>query len=92
VRKAGGTGIRFTSLVNRGTLLFGTGLALTIREALTKGPERPSLYVLFAGMMGMPLVWQSQALREEQKKLEAKAQADAMKAKKNKNGDDGPDG
>lgn len=41
----------------RGTILFFTGLGLTVREALAKGPERPSLYVLFAGMMGMPFVW-----------------------------------
>ena len=37
--------------------MFFTGLGLTIREALTKGPERPSLYVLYAGMMGLPFVW-----------------------------------
>lgn len=41
----------------RGAVMFTTGLGLTIREALTKGPDRPSLYVLFAGMMGLPLVW-----------------------------------
>jgi len=41
----------------RGTLLFFTGLGLTIREALVKGPERPSLYIVFLGMMGIPIVW-----------------------------------
>lgn len=40
-----------------GTLLFFAGLGLTIREAVLSGQERPSLYVLFAGMMGLPLVW-----------------------------------
>lgn len=37
--------------------MFLAGLGLTIREALLRGPERPSLYVLFAGMMGLPIVW-----------------------------------
>ena len=37
--------------------MFLSGLVLTIREALLSGPERPSLYVLFAGMMGLPIVW-----------------------------------
>lgn len=47
------------SASTRGTLMFLSGLGLTIREALIKGPERPSLYVLFAGMMGLPFVWGS---------------------------------
>lgn len=34
-------------------MLFGVGLGLTIREGLSSGPERPSLYVLYAGMMGL---------------------------------------
>lgn len=37
--------------------MFLTGLGLTVREALVSGPERPSLYVLYAGMMGLPFVW-----------------------------------
>ena len=37
--------------------MFLSGLGLTIREALLRGPERPSLYVLFAGMMGLPIIW-----------------------------------
>lgn len=46
----------FQTGVIRGWVLFVTGLALTINEAVMHGPERPSLYVLFAGMMGLPLV------------------------------------
>lgn len=41
----------------RGTILFLAGLGLTIREALVSGPDRPSLYVLYALMMGLPIVW-----------------------------------
>lgn len=37
--------------------MFVAGLSLTVREALERGPERPSLYILFAGMMGLPIVW-----------------------------------
>lgn len=37
--------------------MFLTGLALTVREAIVSGPERPSLYVLYAGMMGLPFIW-----------------------------------
>lgn len=33
-------------------LVFGA-LGLTIYEGVTHGPERPSLYVLYAGMMGL---------------------------------------
>lgn len=47
------------SPTTRGSLMFLAGLGLTIREALNRGPERPSLYVLYAGMMGFPLVWAS---------------------------------
>ena len=38
------------------SLVFFTGLVLTVHEAFGNGIERPSLYVLFAGMMGFPLV------------------------------------
>lgn len=44
------------SPATRGSLMFLAGLGLTIREALLSGPERPSLYILYAGMMGFPLV------------------------------------
>lgn len=39
------------------TLAFLTGLGLTIKEAWSHGPERPSLYVLYGGMITGSLVW-----------------------------------
>lgn len=39
------------------TLAFLAGLGLTINEGLRHGPERPSLYVLYAGMMGLAITW-----------------------------------
>ena len=47
--------------------MFTTGLVLTIHEAFTQGTERSSLYVLFAGMMGLPLIWQAQKEAREKK-------------------------
>lgn len=40
----------------RATLLFVAGLGLTIRESLTNGVDRPSLYVLWGGMMGLSVL------------------------------------
>lgn len=45
----------------RTSLLFFSGLGLTIREALMNGPDRPSFYVLYAGMMGFPIITQAQS-------------------------------
>ncbi len=53
------------SPATRGTLMFLAGLGLTIREALVSGPERPSLYILYMGMMGFPLVQQPFARRNK---------------------------
>ena len=39
--------------VTRDLVLFAVGLGLTIHESLAAGPERPSLYILYAGMMGL---------------------------------------
>lgn len=36
----------------RDLALFAAGLGLTISEGIAAGPDRPSLYVLYAGMMG----------------------------------------
>lgn len=47
------TRVRWWTKITRDVVLLGVGLGLTIRESLTTGPERPSLYVLYAGMMGM---------------------------------------
>jgi hypothetical protein len=39
----------------RDTVLFLTGIALIINEAVIRsGPERPTLLVLYAGMVGLP--------------------------------------
>lgn len=43
--------------------MFLTGLVLTVHEALVSGPERPSLYILYAGMMGLPFMWSSRPNR-----------------------------
>lgn len=41
--------------VTRDTVLFLTGLGLTIREAVVGGAERPFMLMIFAGMMGLPV-------------------------------------
>lgn len=39
----------------RDALLFSTGLLLTIHELVIRtGPERPTILILLAGMMGLP--------------------------------------
>lgn len=46
--------------ITRDALLFGVGLMLTIHEAVLRNSEpRPSLLVLYAGMMGLPAVFQA---------------------------------
>lgn len=43
--------------IPRDTILLLAGIGLTVNEALFReGPERPYLYILFAGMMGLPFV------------------------------------
>lgn len=44
---------RWWSKITRDVILCATGVALTINESLRGGAERPSLYVLYAGMMGL---------------------------------------
>lgn len=39
--------------ITRDLVLFAVGVGLVIRESIVAGPERPSLYVLYAGMMGL---------------------------------------
>lgn len=40
------------------TLAFLVALGLTIKDAWeTNGPERASRYVLYAGMMGLSILW-----------------------------------
>jgi hypothetical protein len=41
----------------RDTVLFLTGIGLIINEAvLRSGPERPSLLILYGGMVGLPAI------------------------------------
>ena len=56
--------MRHLPRLTRDTALFIAGLGLTINEALIRsGPERPSMLVLFAAMMGLPFI-----LRADEKK------------------------
>lgn len=44
--------------------MFVVGLLLTVNEAVFRtGPERPSLLVLFAAMMGLPFVLRADEMR-----------------------------
>ena len=61
---------RWASKVTRDAVLFGAGLGLTIREGLTAGPERPSLYILYAGMMGLGPILRYAELRQQSKRDE----------------------
>lgn len=51
--------------ITRDLLMFSTGLLLVIHEAvLRSGPERPTLLLLYAGMMGLPtVIWADQLRR-----------------------------
>ncbi len=54
--------------ITRDLVLFTAGLGLTIREGLTNGAERPSLYVLYAGMMGLGQVLRFAEARQKDDK------------------------
>jgi hypothetical protein len=45
---------RFRIRVTRNGVLFVAGLAGVLHEASRAGPERPTLLLLYAGMMGLP--------------------------------------
>jgi len=50
--------------LSRDLVLFGVGIALTINEAVIRSaPPRPDLIVLYAAMMGSPLVINADAKR-----------------------------
>lgn len=58
--------------LSRDSVLFTTGVLLTVREAVwEQGPERPSLLLLFAGMMGLPPL-----LRYAEARFDARREAD----------------
>lgn len=51
----------------RDTLLFLTGLGLIIHEAVLRtGPERPTLLLLYAGMLGLPAFLRADEKRQDQ--------------------------
>lgn len=56
---------RFWEKITRDLVMFGTGLLLVIHESvLRSGPERPTLLLLYAGMMGLPtVIWADQLRR-----------------------------
>lgn len=47
-----GLGKILSSPAFRGTVIFFTGVGLTIRESFGHGADRGNLYILWAGMMG----------------------------------------
>lgn len=54
------------SRITRDTVLFTGGLLLTVNEAvLREGAERPTLIILFAGMMGLPVVIRADEARKQ---------------------------
>jgi len=53
--------------VTRDAVLFGAGLGLIVREGLTSGPERPSLYILYGGMVGLGPILRYAELRQQSK-------------------------
>ena len=60
----------------RDTTLFLAGLGLIVHEAvLRSGPERPSLLVLYAGMIGLPAL-----LRADEKRSNGQPDEPAPKA------------
>jgi hypothetical protein len=55
------TGIR----ISRDTLLFLGGLAGAAHETLAAATERPTLLILFAGMMGLPAFLRADERKQE---------------------------
>jgi hypothetical protein len=50
----------------RDTILFLTGIGLIVYEAVIRtGPERPTLLILYGGMVGLPAVLRSDERRTD---------------------------
>jgi hypothetical protein len=58
---------RWFTKITRDAVLFTVGLGLIIREAFNSGPERPSLYILYAGMIGLGPVLRYAESRQQQR-------------------------
>lgn len=57
----------------RDVALFLTGLSLIVYEAvLREGPERPTLLVLYAGMVGLPAFLRSDEKRNDSRGAETR--------------------
>lgn len=70
--------------IGRDTVLFTTGLVLTVNEALRSGAERPTLLLLFAAMMGLPAI----LARDEHHPPPPPPTPPAVEAKRDAVGDD----
>ena len=53
--------------VSRDTLLFFSGLAGAAHETLIADTERPTLLILFAGMMGLPAFLRADERKQEER-------------------------
>lgn len=56
---------RWWKRVTRDSILFTVGLAGIIHEAATRGVERPTLLLIFAGMVGLPAFIQRDERRDD---------------------------
>lgn len=61
----------------RDVLTFGLGAAGIGYEVLGEGPERPTLLIVFAGLLGLPLVFREQDKAHDQAEQQDKAPKDA---------------
>jgi hypothetical protein len=62
-------GEKWLAKISRDTILFAAGLSGIVYETLRAGAERPSLLMIFGGMMGLPVF-----LRKDEKKAKAEAE------------------
>jgi hypothetical protein len=67
---------RFRVRVTRDGILFCTGIAGIIYETARQGAERPTLLLLFAGMIGLPAFLQLDSARQAAKPDEAPPKQD----------------
>lgn len=57
---------RWWSKITQQLILFSVGVGLIVHEALRDGPERPSLLVLYAGMVGLaPILHFAETIRRD---------------------------
>jgi hypothetical protein len=60
----------------RTAVLFGAGLAGVVYETLVSQSDRPTLLILFSGMMGLPLFLKADEKALRQKAADAVAEAE----------------